>query len=622
MNEAVEFNYISLLIITTLAFFVPLILAKIPKISIPIVVGEIIAGMIVGKSGFNLISEDVYLTFLSDFGFAYLMFLSGLEIDFHLLSTPTAKSKKRHVLNHPVVLAMGTFILTLAISFTFAYVLYQYGLVRSYWLMTLILSTTSLGVVVPILKEKKMAGTPLGQTILLSALFADFITMVLITVVVSIEKGGRVAEILLILILFVVFFLLYRISKFLSKLHIIDKLAHATSQIKVRGSFFLILVLVSLSQQLGKEVIILGAFLAGVIVSLISKRHETELHLKLDAIGYGFFIPIFFIHIGVNFDLSMLINSYRALWLIPLLLLAAYLVKIIPTMIYRFSYSWRETISSGFLVSSRLSLIIAASSIALELGLIDVSVNSAIILVAIITVTLSPMIFQRLAPAEKQENEKSIVIIGVSETALYLSKRLKTIYKNITHLAVDETKTGLIKENRIKVIPRNVDHVNEALYHLNIEKADIVVVATEVEEYNYRVASELEKNINYGNIFVVTSNEKDAISLEARGIHVIRPSRAAELVLENLIRNPKAFSLITEERKNWIIEEGILTNDQWAGKAIKSLHLPATILILSLFREGEPIVPHGNTILEKGDYVTFVGSPDDVELFLASLKID
>ncbi|MBO8170728.1 MAG: monovalent cation:proton antiporter family protein [Bacillaceae bacterium] len=619
-----EFNYISLLIITLLAFFIPLLVTKLPRISIPIVVGEIVAGMIVGKSGLNLISDDIYLTFLSDFGFAYLMFLSGLEIDFNLMQNRPGSEKQslRQKLTSPVMLGIGVFVMTLGMAFIISYGLYQADFVKSVILMGLILSTTSLGVVVPILKERRSLATEFGQTILMAALIADFVTMLLITFVASLKSGGSTAETLLILTLFVAFFFIYRISKLFSRWELIEKLADATSQIRVRGAFLLILVFIALAQQMGKEVIILGAFLAGVIISLLSRGQTGKIHEKLDAIGYGFFIPIFFIMVGVNFELEQLLSSTRALLMVPILILAAYLVKLIPSLLFRFRYNWRETMSGGFLLSSRLSLIIAASAIGYELGLIDDSINSAVVLVAVITVTLSPMIFNRIAEPVKTEDEKLIVVIGVSETGVYLAKRLKGIYNDVVHLAVDQRKSGLVGETGIKRLPENKDNITEALEKLGLTKADVVVVATEIEDYNQKVAQQLAEHPRFDEIYAVIRDEDYAYQLEELGVKVVRPSMATELVIENHIRNPLAFSLITQERQETSLKEGIVINPMLIGKAIRELPISKEILILSISRDDDSIVPHGKTRLRMGDRITMVGPPEDVEeaiqLFLQS----
>ena len=203
------------------------------------------------------------------------------------------------------------------------FLLTRLGLVHNPWLIALILSTVSVGVVLPMLKEKQLVTTEYGQTILVTALLLDFGTMILLTVLVTMVLGGKLEELGLIGLLFVAVALVYAGGRRYRRSPLMKELAHATSQIGVRGAFMLIFVLAFLSESLGVEVI-LGAFLAGAIVSLIAQSDETSLHLKLDAIGFGFLVPIFFIMVGVEFDLAALLARPEAVVLALAVLVAAY----------------------------------------------------------------------------------------------------------------------------------------------------------------------------------------------------------------------------------------------------------------------------------------------------------
>jgi Kef-type K+ transport system membrane component KefB len=271
-------------------------------------------------------------------------------------------------------------------------------------MMGLILSTTALGVVVPILKEAGLNQSLYGQTILLATVIADFVTMFLISVLVAVISRGLTAEILLVFLLFVAFFFAARFGSFLSRIEslqrIIQELSHATAQIKVRAAFSTLLIFVVLAEKLGIEIIV-GAFLAGAIVALLRTPEDKALSSQLEAIGFGFFIPIFFIMVGVDFNLPALVSSSGALLSVPLLLTAAIAVKIIPALVFRLNHTWREAFAAGILMCPRLSLIIAAAAIGEKLGIIDESVNAAIVLVAVVTVTASPLAFLRVYPAPR-----------------------------------------------------------------------------------------------------------------------------------------------------------------------------------------------------------------------------
>jgi CPA2 family monovalent cation:H+ antiporter-2 len=298
----------------------------------------------------------------------------------------------------PIALALMSFAATLVMSAGVGWFMYRMDLVRNPIMMGLILSTTSLGVVVPVLKEQGLIGGRFGQTMLLAALIADFATMLLITVEVAILSTGLTLETLLVLVLFVAFFFAYRFGVlFFNRIkavrRVMEELSSATAQIKIRMAIVLMLLFVALSELLGAE-IILGSFLAGVIISLLRTPDDDHIIGQLETIGYGFIIPIFFIKVGVDLNFSALFASSNALLVMPILLVAAFLIKILAGQVFRFSFSLKESIAGGILLSSRLSLIIAAVAIGARLGVISESVNAAVIVVAVISVTLSPLLVQ------------------------------------------------------------------------------------------------------------------------------------------------------------------------------------------------------------------------------------
>lgn len=248
----------------------------------------------------------------------------------------------------------------------------------------------------PMMRETGMLKTELGQTIIISAFIADFTTMLLLTVHTLHLEKGITWEMYLIALVFILFVAVYYVGK-LAIWHYPERLSKwfksdQPSEIGVRASFALLLVFVVLAEVIGVEAI-LGAFLAGVILSLLF-RGGTVLEQKLYGIGYGFLIPIFFINIGMQFDMGAL--SRGGIYLVPILLLIAFAVKIVPSLLFLIRHSLKDSISVGVLLSSRLSLVIAVAAVGMELGLIDVTMGSAIILLAIITSISCPTIFKRM----------------------------------------------------------------------------------------------------------------------------------------------------------------------------------------------------------------------------------
>ena len=304
-------SFAPLLLVVFLAFLVPIVLSHFKKLRLPIVVGEILAGILIGRSGFGWVeNHDPALDLLAEFGFVFLMFLSGMEIDFSSLGfgrpkTPDANVKKRQI--SPLAIGGLSFGLTLVFSCAVGYSLFHLGYVSDVWMMALILSTTSLGVVVPVLKERGLSAGRYGQTLLVASLIADFATMLLITVDVAILSHGLTLDILLIGILFLVFLIFYRFGNVIFNQipgvrRVFEELSHATAQIKVRAAFTMMLIFVVLAEVLGAE-IILGAFLAGAIVSLLRRPEDEDLSHQLEAIGFGFFIQWVFVQFKLLFQL-------------------------------------------------------------------------------------------------------------------------------------------------------------------------------------------------------------------------------------------------------------------------------------------------------------------------------
>lgn len=602
-------NFLPLLLIVLLATSVPIVLKKIKYLPIPVVVGEILAGMIIGKSGFNLIAPNSRLEFLSAFGFAFLMFLSGLEVDFSLLSHRNSGKKFIPWYRRSVFLGVAIFLGTLFLSGIFALGLKQLGWISNVPLLTLILSTTSLGIVVPTLKETGLLDTSYGQTILLSALIADFTTMVLITIFVTFYVSGPSYEVLLVLLLFVAFFIFYRMGiRFFHK-KIIEDLAHATSEIEVRGTFALILIFIALAQQLGTE-IILGAFLAGVIISLIKER-TSQLYMKLDAIGYGFFVPIFFIMVGANFDLRTVIQNPRSAYLLPALLVIVYLVKIIPTLILKVNHSWRETLGAGFLLSSRLSLIIAASAIALKLEVITEATNGAIILLALVTCTFSPLLFTPLAPSVYPMEKDTVFIVGIKERLLLLAGHLKNYGLKVIFLTNNKPSYKKLLSSDECVFFGELEN-QEWLESTGIKNAQSVVVDTNNQNINSEICRICKENFHIDRVVLLGSGTTLPPDRKLYGAQAISPELAIILMAENLVTHPRIFGLLTDNTDDLDILEVKLKNPWYFDTRLSKIKLPGDTLILSIIRNGEKIIPHGNTTLKKGDYLMLVGTTEFV----------
>ncbi len=594
-----------------LAVVVPFLVSHIKFVKIPIVVGEIIAGIIIGQSGFNLVEETPTLNFLSEFGFAFLMFLSGLEVNFDALR----KSRAEETVSKwkkPIPLAFLYFLSTVALALFFGYGFASFGLVKSPLLMGLILSTTSLGIVVPILKERGLAVTNYGQSVLVAALVSDFVTLLLLSVVIAVLSQGFNLELLLFMVLIVAFVVAVRISNRLKKIPglgvLIAELSHTTAQIRVRGAFALLVTFVVVAESLGVE-LILGAFLGGVLVSISSQDTESPLHSKLDAIGYGFFIPIFFIVVGAKFDLKSLLDSPTALLLVPVLIFAAYFVKLLPALFYKTVFSWRETLALGTLLSSRLSLIIAASAIALSLGLISTAANSAVILVAIVTCTVSPLLFSWILPEKKKIERSGIVIFGTHQLARLLAQRLGTSGEKIVFMSRDAEGLKQMRENGFETVlwnPADEDSLEQA----NLSTARAFLAVSNLTDIIPEVCRLAKERFEIPTIIARADEPEIVRQLKELNVGIVQSPLAVALAFESALLYPSTFDILVDKKDDVELADIVLVNRQFNRQSLRQIRLPGNALIIGIRRAGETIIPHGDTVVRAGDTLILIGSPD------------
>lgn len=607
-------QFTSLLIVVFLAFGVPVILVQFKKIRLPIVVGEILAGIIIGRSGFGWVSsDDQILNFIADFGFVFLMFLSGMEIDFSSLGLFSGTKVKRTLKRWgPFSLAVAIFVLTLLMAGLISLELVHLGLARNSWLMGLILSTTSLGVVVPVLKEKGIIGNQFGQTVLFAALIADFITMFLITILVAVLSQGLTLNILLVGLLFVAFFAALRFGRFFNRLpgarRTLEELSHATAQIKIRTAFTIMLAFVVFSEFLGTE-IILGAFLAGACVALLMTPEDQHISSQLESIGYGFLIPIFFIKVGIDFNVSALFASPRAILLVPVLIIAAIGVKVLPALLFRLRYSMRESLSAGALLSARLSLIIAAAEVGLRLGVISDATNAAILLVAILTVTLAPLAFSLLMPSIEGKQQPPLIIVGAGEFGLQVAEQLRSHQDQVIILDENESLVERARRRGFQALTARLDSDDSLIEELMRGIKTLVCTLSDVEQ-SYRICQIARTNYGIPHVVAQVPAPSDLVRFEQMGVRATNATLDHAALLTMLARNPAIYTLLTRTSDSKEIFEIVVENPDCVNKTLHQLALPGDTLVLSIQRGGNLLVPHGDTLIEYGDHLTLMSSLD------------
>jgi trk system potassium uptake protein TrkA len=610
-----SYSFVPLLIVVLLAFIVPFGLTHFRRLGIPVVVGEIVAGIVIGDSGLHLVGQDPVLEILSLLGFAYLMFLSGLEVDFDAVLPKAGAwgNSWGQRLGNPLSLGVLIFLLTIGCALVASLGLGLLDAADDPWLMALILSTTSLGLVMPVLKERDLTAKPLGQALLVSAVVADFATMLLVSIYVVLHTNGLTPQVLLVLLLFGAFVTAYRLVRLANRrfpgLSLLQGLSHATAQIDARGAFAIGMTFIALAQGLGVEMI-LGAFLGGALISLLADREASDLHHRLNVVGYTFLIPIFFIMVGVRFDLASMLGSPRTLLLLPLVLLLAYAVKMIPGLIFRLNYTWRETIASGALLSSRLSLIIAVAAIGVQMGSIDIATNSTIILMAIVTCIVSPLIFNRILPPTPVLHHK-FVIVGAGRSARLLAKRITGHGEDVLILDRDVSRAARVQEMGLPFLA--ADAMDPATWQ-QLEPETILAVAVLLPDdaRSLEVSQLLRNQIGLQRVVSRVHDVTQTGVFSELGVQAINPSLSPVVELEYLLLYPSVASLMTDLEDEHEIVEVRLGCPDLAGRPLRDLELPGGAMIVLVRRNGDIIYPRGHTVLEIGDLLTLIGSIEAV----------
>ena len=368
----------------------PLVVDLLPVPAVPPIVTEIVAGILIGQQVLDIVDLTSPLIVFSDIGLVFLFFLAGLEIAFDA-------QDDRHL--GPVAIA---FVASLALALGVALIFEAVELANAPLLVAIILAATSFGIVVAVLKDAGETETSFGQLVIAGASIADFSTVILLSLFFS-SSGASFETTLVLLLLFlgvvVALGALLVGARGSARLKAAVIRMHRTSaQISVRIAFLLLAVLVYMSSEFGLEVV-LGAFLAGAMVSLLDREkavRSTGLQEKLEAIGFGIFIPIFFVVSGAKLNLGALFDSVDDAVLVPVTVIALLIVRGVPALFYRRFVPTREVLSAALLQATSLSFVVAATQIGVELGKLDEGAAAGLVTGGVISVLLFPALALRV----------------------------------------------------------------------------------------------------------------------------------------------------------------------------------------------------------------------------------
>ena len=593
---------LSLFLVVLLALVIPIFMARFQISNVPTAVAEIIVGIIMGSSGFNLITSTHDLTFLSNLGVILLMFLSGMEIDFDLLqrkNNPKGKSQAGKTVD-PLKTAITAFIGIVIMAFVLAYVLRLTGLFSEVMLAAIILMTVALGVVIATLKEKDILGRPIGQTILLTAVLGEVIPLLLLTIYASIN-GGNAEQLWLIILLFVAAIFLLR--RFKQPYLWFAKITKATTQLDIRLAFFLIFALVTVAERVGAENI-LGAFLAGMVMKLLEPSEATK--DKLTSIGYGFFIPIFFIMTGVGLNLRSLFAHPSSLMLLPVLVIFLFIAKVPVLLTYVRYFQKKNAFAGGFLTATTITIVLPTLQVARKLHAITSTQSDAFILAAVIVCILSPIVFNSnfvLLPEDKIKEK--VAIVGANAVTVPVAHDLHANWYSV--------KMFTDKKNQYKTYDSRVENLTflpnldeETLEKDGVFDGDIVVAANRADEDNIKIARMAkEKGVNRVIARLSEVDSKTLTEFNEKGIEVFNSTNVHAALMRAMIESPTVYRIMTDTKN--ILYSVKVKNTHYTGRQLMDLEFIDQITVSRIKRGDEWLIPRGSTVIEPGDILVFSG---------------
>jgi Kef-type K+ transport system membrane component KefB len=355
------------------------------RVVLPTVVVEIVLGILIGPEVLDLATPNDYVTFLSDFGLALLFFFAGLELIEHRVPRDAIR---RGTLGWGMSLAIG---LALGIALDAA------GVEATWWLLAVAFATTALGTLVPILSDARLLPTPLGRAVLGTGVAGEFWPIIFISVFLT-SVYGAVTEVALLVGFGLVVAGAARVALRARPprlLRIVRDTLHTTGQAGVRSSIFLLVLLVFIAADAGFE-FVLGAFAAGIVVGLVLDSPEGRIvRVRLEGIGFGFLVPVYFVVTGMNFDLDSLLTTEGVA--LALLFLGILLVtRGAAALMWLRELGPRRTASLALFAATGLPLIVAIVGIGSERGDISDSVGASLIGAGMISVLVYPLVGMRL----------------------------------------------------------------------------------------------------------------------------------------------------------------------------------------------------------------------------------
>jgi Kef-type K+ transport system membrane component KefB len=396
----------ALLVVLCIAVLAPVLADLVPRIRLPVVVLEISLGILVGPQVLAWAQPGPIVTELGRFGMLSLFFLAGMELDL------------RAIRGRPLVTASVGWGLSVGIALGFGWALRAAGMVVSDLVFGLALTTTALGALIPILRDAGEGGTKFGTFVVAAGAAGEFGPIVLISLLLTTEEQGSARWTSgLLLITFTAIAVTAAIiaarARPLYLVGVLQRKLHTSAQLPVRVAVLLLAAAVILLHRFGLDAV-LGAIAAGVVVSLTCQGHYGEsVRHKLEAIGFGFFVPIFFVVSGIKFDLRALTQSGTVLLRVPLLLLLMLIARGVPVVLCRRDLPRGDLVPLALLSATALPLIVAITEVGVETGRMKPESAAALVGAGMVSMLLFPLLALSLrkpgtTAAADDESAKSV----------------------------------------------------------------------------------------------------------------------------------------------------------------------------------------------------------------------
>jgi Kef-type K+ transport system membrane component KefB len=376
----------SFLVIVTAAALAALLAGLIqPRLAIPVVVIELVLGIVIGPELLDLAEHDEFIDFFSNLGLGMLFFFAGYEIDFERIK------------GRPLMLGIVGWLLTLVLAYSVGGLLAWAGVVLSLLYTGSAMSTTAIGTLIPVLSDAGEIKTRFGTFLLAAGAMGEFGPILLITLVFS-TKGTLSSSLILIAFIAVaVVTALAAVRGAMWGWNLLERTLETSGQLAIRIAVVLVFALAALASDLGLD-LLLGGFVAGVIVREALKGREVAMfESKLTAVGYGFFIPFFFVVSGIQFNLEALIEDPIKFLEVPMFLALFLLVRGLPALLlYRDQLDLRDRGALAFFSATQLPLVVAITTIAVDQEHMRSATAASLVAAAILSTLIYPLIGLKL----------------------------------------------------------------------------------------------------------------------------------------------------------------------------------------------------------------------------------